>query len=393
MVWLHTNLEQFMKSLKLLIAVFLLLFTTAYSSLYAYAEYSFSYGLYYDTFFDDRSPQASGSEWTLPVSIQYEQRDLFFRIDTAYSHAMVKPGSTDQESLASLTDTFCTFSYSFSELPVSLLFGIDVNFPTGKERLSQEEKIVEAGEKNDLFKVDNFGEGLNLGFHLGIVKELADIRAGIYNGYTFYGEYDPTQDIPDDDFNPGEQLLIMAAFDWQVAPQVLFNSFLAYSHFGEDHINNDPVFQEGDKLVFGGALYMQQVPLSVNISWQNAVQAKNDELVEELLETETENSNRLEFLGSLDLSYLYSPSVVLHWLGDIRYYGESKRRSLANGRPFEGRRLRYALGAGFSYTQDQQFSYHGLAKFFVLHQEPNVFLEDEVTFQGMNFGIGMTYTF
>ena len=320
-------------------------------------------------------------------------RICFFRFDTAYSHAVVEPGNIDQQSLSSLTDSFCTFSYTFLEVPANLLLGLDVNFPTGKEQLSQKEKVVEAGEKNDLFKVDNFGDGVNLGFHLGVVKEISDIRMGLYGGYTFYGKYDPTRDIPDDDFNPGEQLLLMTAFDWQISQQVLFDSFLAYSHFGEDHINNTPVFQEGDKLVFGGSLYMQQHPLSVNVSWQNAVQAKNDELVEELLETESENSNRLEFLGSLDLSYAYSPSLVLHWLGDIRYYGESKRRSLSNGCPFEGRRLRYAIGSGFSYAQDQQLSYHGLAKFFVLHQEPNVLLEEDVTFQGLNFGIGMTYTF
>lgn len=382
-----------MKSLPLFVIAYLVIFPGEYLMAPAYAERTLSTGIYYDTFSDDRSPQASGFELTVPVSMQYEQRNLFFRVDTAYSHAFVRPGSTDRESLSSLTDTFCTFSYTLPEFPVSVLLGFDLNFPTGKEQLSQQEKIVEAGEKNDLFKVDNFGDGLNLGLHLGVVKQLSDIRVGLYSGYTFYGEYDPTQDIPDDDFNPGEQLLLMTAFDWQISPQVLFDSFLAYSHFGEDQINNEPVFQEGDKLVFGCSLYMQQAPLNVSIGWQNAVQAKNDELVEELLETEAENSNRLEFLGSLDLSYAYSRSLMLHWLGDLRYYGESKRRSLSNGRPFEGRRLRYALGAGFSYAQDQQLSYHGLAKFFVLHQEPNVLLEEDVTFEGLNFGIGMTYTF
>jgi hypothetical protein len=55
--------------------------------------------------------------------------------------------------------------------------------------------------------------------------------------------------------------------------------------------------------------------------------------------------------------------------------------------------MRYAFGPGFSYTYDQHFSYHGLVKYFVLHQKPNVLLENEVTFHGISVGIGMTYTF
>lgn len=357
------------------------------------AERSLSIGFSYDAFSDDRSPQASGSEFTFPVSLQYEQRKWLFRLDTAYSHAMVQPGSDSQKTLSNLTDSLCTFSYTLFECPINILLGLDVNFPTGKEQLSQKEKIVEAGENNDLFKVDDFGEGLNVGLHLGLAKELPDLRIGVYGGYTVYGEYDPTRDIPDDDFNPGDQVFLMAALDWQAAPQFLLDTFLAYSYFGVDQINDRQIFQEGDKFVFGGGFYGRYDPLSLSVNWQNAVQAKNDELVKESLETEAENSNRFEFLGSVDLGYACSPELALHWLGDIRYYGESKRRSPLNGRPYEGRRMRYAFGPGFSYTYDQHFSYHGLVKYFVLHQKPNVLLENEVTFHGISVGIGMTYTF
>lgn len=188
-------------------------------------------------------------------------------------------------------------------------------------------------------------------------------------------------------------MLLMTAFDWQVSPQFLLDTFLAYSSFGADKINGEQIFQEGDKFVVGGGMYGQYAPFSFNLNWQHAVQSKNDELVEESLETEAENSNRFEFLGSVDLSYTCSSELVLHWLSDIRYYGESKRKSLINGRPYEGRRIRYALGPGFSYHYDQHISYHGLAKYFVLNQQPHVLLEDDVTFHGINVGIGMTYIF
>ncbi|GAK60739.1 hypothetical protein U27_00637 [Candidatus Vecturithrix granuli] len=357
------------------------------------AEHSLSVGFYYDTFSDDQSPQAYGHECTIPVSLEYEQQEWFFRIDTAYSRAMVRPGIISKKTLSSLTDSLCTVSYTLFQRPVNILLGLDLNFPTGKEQLSQEEKVAEAGENNDLFKVDDFGEGMNVGFHLGFVRELTDIRVGIYGGYTFYGEYDPTRDIAADDFNPGNQLVLMTAFDWQVSPQFLLDTFLAYSSFSADKINGEQIFREGDKFIVGGGLYGQYAPFSFNLNWQNAVQSKNDELVEESLETEIENSNRFEFLGSVDLGYACSPELVLHWLSDIRYYGESKRKSPSNGRPYEGKRTRYALGPGFSYIYDEHISYHGLAKYFVLNQQPHVLLEDDVTLHGINVGIGMTYTF
>ena len=359
----------------------------------AYAEYSVATGVQYDSFSNDRSPEGSGSETTFPFQFTYAQEDLFIGFEMAYSYACVDPGTDSDSNISSITDSLLTASFTVPNLPVHLLMGFEVNFPTGKEQLSEDEKIVEAGENNDLFHVDDFGEGLNVGLHLALVKEIGDMRFGMYGEYTFNGRYDPSSDLVDDNFDPGDQMFLMTAFDWQMSPQIFFDMFIAYAHFGVDEINNADVFQEGDKLVIGSDLHVQHDLLGVTVSLQNSIQAKNDELVAEVLQTESENSNRYEFLGALEINYEYSPDLIFRWLGNLHYYGESKRKDPINELPVEGKRVRYALGSGFSYALAQNIIWNGTAQYFVLNQERDCMLDNDVTYRGINLGVGVTYTF
>ncbi len=359
----------------------------------AIAEFSFSIGMQYDSFVDDRSPRSNGAEVSIPVELTYEREDVFIGFQSAYGYASVDPGFESSSNLSSITDSLLSVSFLIPNAPLFFILGLDVNLPTGSEQLHSNEKIAEAGENNDLFNIDNFGDGMNIGLHLGIIKEMPDLRWGLYGGYTLHGEFDPSHDVPTDDFDPGDETLLMTTLRWQTSPWMIVDTMLAYSHVSEDKIDDQKVFQEGDKFVLGGSMYVQYELLGIALSLQNTMQAKNDELVLNTLETETENSNRMVLLGELELSYEYSPQLTLQGYGEFRYYEESKRKNPLNGQPFEGKRTRYALGPGFSYIVDQHLACHGLAKYFVLHQKRDIMLDEDVTFQGVNLGIGMTYTF
>ncbi len=123
------------------------------------------------------------------------------------------------------------------------------------------------------------------------------------------------------------------------------------------------------------------------------MQGKNKELVGDTLETEPDNSNGNELFGWFDLTYRVSPKLDLQVLGDIRNYGESDRKSAANGLPFEGRRLRYAVGPGAMYVLNEHVSCNVLAKFFIMEQKRDMLLDQDVTFRGVNLSMGVTYTF
>jgi hypothetical protein len=359
------------------------------------AEFLLSTGLRYDSFTTDQSPETDGSEITIPLGIAYTWQELLIRFDTAYASATVDHSDGSDSSLSSMTDSLVGVSYAFPELPVGLILGLDVNLPTGKATLSESERGAEAGERNDLFEVDDFGEGLNVGLSLGLIKELGAVNLLLDGGYIFYGEYNPTDEIPDDDLDPGDQLLLIGTLNWPVSPRVGFNIFAAYSHFSEDQVNGEDSFQEGDKFVIGGDIRLAYSPFTVILSLQDVLQAKNKDFTAEpgSLETETENSNGNEFFAFLDVVYDYSPNLLFRGIGDIRYYGESDRKSEISGLPYEGKRIRYAFGPGFSYAFNEQLACNGLIKIFIMDQERDILLDEDVTFQGFNLAVGVTYTF
>lgn len=361
----------------------------------AYGEYLLSTGVRYDMFFDDLSPKSNGFEVTVPLGMAYKQKSYSISVETAYISAAVDPGDEGEASFSNVTDTLLSlmYTYSFSDRPMGLIVGLDVNLPTGKECLSERESIAEAGESNDLFEVDNFGDGLNIGLSLGLVRDIRNLSLGIQGAYIFNGEYDPTRNTPDDDLDPGDQLLALALVGWQASSRWTLDAFVAYSHFLADKVAGEENFREGDNIVLGGNLRYNREPVGIVVSLQGTGQGKNEELTRGKLRTEPDNSNGYDFFGLVDVTYRPFSKFILRVLGDIRYYGESDLKNESSGLPFESERIRYAIGPGFMYSLSEHLSCDGLLKFFLMTQEPDVTLDQDVTFQGINFDIGFTYTF
>lgn len=360
---------------------------------FVYGETSISMGVRYDTFSDDQSPKGTGTELTIPFGAIYRRDRLLLRLEAAYSRANVDPGADATADIRSFTDTLLAGSYMFLNLPVGIVVGLDVNVPTGKERLGQTEQVAEAGERHDLFEVDNFGEGLNVGLNLGLVKKLGPLNLEVSGTYIFKQQYDPTREISGDDLDPGDQTLVFAMLQWKAASWCRMETMTAYSHSFPEKIDGRKSFQEGDKVLLGGTLRLRRHPLEFALGVQNMVQGKGKELVEGTLKTEPENSNNPELFGWFDLTYRVSAKLDLQMRGDIRHYGESDRKMELNGLPFEGERLRYAIGPGAMYLLNEHISCNVLAKFFLMEQKRDILLDQDVTFRGVNVSVGATYTF
>lgn len=179
------------------------------------------------------------------------------------------------------------------------------------------------------------------------------MSVGLNSAYLFKSEYDPTEDMADDELDPGDQILVVILFKWQVSSRMKLDSFLTYSHFSEDTIDGKKTFQEGDKIAFGGNIQVNPGPLKILTGCQYILQAKNKVLGLETLETEPKNSNGADLFGSFDVWYGYSPKFSVRVLGDVRFYGKSEREDTEKGIPFAGRRIRYAFGPGFFLYPEQ----------------------------------------
>lgn len=362
-----------------------------------YGEFRLSTGLRYDAFADDHTPKTVGYETTLPLGLTYRWGRLLLTLDTALSSANVFPGDGADAQLSGLTNTRLSLSYGLPNLPVGMIVGLDLNLPTGKERLNDAQRTAEISENHDLFEIDDFGEGFNVEMSLGLAKQVSVFSLSLNGAYQVNGEYDPTQDFADDDLDPGDRLRMSSLLRWQAASWLDIETSVSYTHFSTDKIQGVKSFQEGEKFSLGTTLHihtMLRKPVSVVAGFQQTLQAKNRVLdSEQNLRTEPENSNGREFFGMLDLLYHYSPRFTLRLLSDLRYYGESERKSAVNDLPIEGRRVRYAFGPGFIHQPHPRLAFNGLLKYFVLNQEQDVLWERETTFRGLNLAVGLTYTF
>ena len=363
-------------------------------SLQAAAQTFISSSVRYDVFYDDRDPESSGAEITVPLGIAYRQERFSLSLETAYASADVSWSDGTDAKLSGLTDMLLSASYSyvFPRRPIALLFGLDMSLPSGQATLSELERRAEAGESNDLFEVDDFGAGLNIGPSLGLLREFDTVALSIHASYIFNGEYDPTSEIPDDDLDPGDQIFLLGGLDWYAAEKLDFGAFLSYSYFGTDTVNGKENFREGQRLVFGGNVRINTLPVGGVISLQYTLQAKNEVMIEETLQEEADNSNGSEFFGLAALNYLASPKLTLRLQGDIRYYGESEAED-ESGLSFSGKRIRYAAGPGFNYRLTKQVSLNGLFKGFVMNQDRDQFEEQDIEFYGANLDLGFRYVF
>ena len=361
----------------------------------AFSEFLLSSGVRYDLFSDDLVPESHGFEITIPLGMAYKQEHYSVSMETAYVNATVEPSAESTARFSHLTDTLLSvaYTYSFPERPLGIIAGLNLNLPTGREQLSEREHTAEAGQQNDLFEVDNFGDGFNAGLSLGLVGDIGEFSLGIEGAYIFNGRFDPGSDSDDDELDPGDQILGIALLGWQAASRLTLDAFVAYSHFFPDHVDGEENFREGDNVVVGGNLRYERDPLGIVVSLQGTVPQKDDLLIAERLRTEPQNSSGNDFFGLVDMTYRPSQKLILRVLGDIRYYGESDLNDEFTGLPFEGRRVRYAIGPGIIYGLNAHLSCNSLLKYFHMTSEPDVTEDEDVTFRGLNLDVGFTYTF
>ena len=363
----------------------------------AETKWVLSSGLRYDMFTDDRAPQTIGYELTIPLGVTWTWGRLVLAGDAAFGSANVFPGTGADANLTGLTDTRLSASYMLLAQPVGVLLGVDADLPTGHARLSNTQQAAEAGENHDLFEIDDFGAGFNLGASLGLAKVITEkLRLSVNGAYRLNGAYDPTADMPDDELDPGDETRLLGKAEWQAASWLRVTSSAAYTHFTPDRRNGQESFQEGAKFALGGAFQLTpQFAQAVSIACglQYAGQAKNKEQGLDGLRPEPENSNGPQFFGSLDVVYKPSQQVAFRLLGDLRHYGASARRDAEKGVPQEGERLRLAFGPGVIYGPNSKLALNMLAKYFILRQEQDLLNDRATTFRGVNLSLFMTYSF
>ncbi len=359
-----------------------------------FAQTTLRTAIQYDLIRDHSEQETTGYELTIPFGLLREWNEVSLSLETAYSRVHIER-KHDEVELASFTDTVLSASYtsSFAGLPVSVILGLDLNIPTGKERLTTEEMSIALGEQQDLFHVDNFGEGMNIGASVGVMGGIRNFLLVCQGAYILNGEFDPSFDIENDTFDPGDQLLVLGFLEWPLSARFSLASFISYAHFSTDKRGGEAYFRQADQVVVGGDMSFFGESVEGVVSFQGSFSGHNDLLGDETLLRETESRDGTDLSGFIALTY-YSQENFHVWVdGDVRYYGESELEDRRTGLPYASERIRYALGTGFNYRINPSLSWQGAVTVFTMEQEQDVFLAQDMTYDGANLGLGVIYQF
>jgi hypothetical protein len=179
--------------------------------------------------------------------------------------------------------------------------------------------------------------------------------------------------------------------EWQISSWPNLGSIVSYSSFRPDKTDGEDSFRQGQQIVIEADVSIDKDPFGIAASLQTTFAGKNEEVVDDGLQEESENSNGRDIFGSLAFTYRISEQFQIQVQGDLRYYGESDLKDEQSELPYSGKRIRYAGGSTVTYVLNDHLTWQGEVIAILMEQDPDIFTENAVKYTGINLGIGLTY--
>jgi hypothetical protein len=290
------------------------------------------------------SDGSHGSQFTVPVRISGALGDFSATLLTAYAYTGTDDDRGLDETVGTLLDTKVGGTYALvRKLPVDLLFGLDLNVPTGKTDLSRDELRLSDSLDPELVSVTTLGEGFNVNPTLTLAKVWGSVGAGLGFGYLWRGSYDASSTLQD--FDPGDLANLTGELRWAFAPDWEGRVLGKYARYGRDHLDGEETFREGDfaSLLLGVRRTADRWGTALTL--QGIYRGKSEILDGSGdLGTEDENSHGTEYRGTVTFQYSPTASTGLttslaglfvthngYSDSESRYVGSRKKVSLTLG--------------------------------------------------------------
>jgi hypothetical protein len=310
---------------------------------------------------NDDGEEISLSQWVIPVygfvPIQ-DNLEVVFTSSTAGSSRELNDGSgtATDASLSGLNDSRLAVYASFLEDRV--LLGAGVNLPTGKKALDNDEVgVVNLLTESFLnFPVKNYGEGFGATLEAGYARTFDNLSFGAGAAYVLKASYEPLEGT--DDYKPGN-VIRLAAFGSARRDQFSGRLSVVYNMFGEDELDGNPVFQDGDIFDLTGEFRYREDRISTLLGLRQLIRGKDKRLDAGELVTEAEKSHGAETRIYGEVGYSATERIGVKALLDYQYvaangYDEDHVRGFGSSNYF-------GIGAGLTGAFSKVLS--GVAEF------------------------------
>ncbi len=201
----------------------------------------------------DDTKGGTGRQAYVPLRIEVRHEGLSVGVLTGIQDtSFERTGQTSQE-ISHALDTKVVSSYALlGKLPVDVLFGLDLNLPTGKTNLTQAEIVLL--EDPDLVSITSLGEGFNVNPTVAVAKAWGNWVAGVGAGYAFRGKYDFSSELHMKNFEPGDIITANAIAKYGFAEGWSARAFASAAWYRKETVEGVSLYREGDYYAVGAGL-------------------------------------------------------------------------------------------------------------------------------------------
>ncbi|BBO70889.1 hypothetical protein DSCA_48190 [Desulfosarcina alkanivorans] len=262
-----------------------------------------------NTNFWDSDSNDRGSQTYVPVTIDAAHGDFSARVLSAFVSTRIDPSDASKNSMTTAIDTKVNLSYAVLEkFPVDILFGLDLNLPTGRTDLDSEERRMLLDP--DLVTISRYGEGFNVNPTITMAKQVDRWGVGIGAGYLWRGEYDFSDSA--EDFNPGDIFNVTAEGIYAFTDRWQGRLFGEMAWYGTDEIDDRDYYREGDYILAGIGVDYARTRWEAALGAQRIYRGKCEFPADsQQLATEDRAGYGDEYLADLTLRYLMNTETTL----------------------------------------------------------------------------------
>ncbi|MBI5814984.1 MAG: hypothetical protein HZB29_05175 [Nitrospinae bacterium] len=274
---------------------------------------------------------SDGSQTTGFVQMAYAVESWGLSVSGTYARtSYMTEGADGRFEVSTPADTDISTFYLVKLAGWTLRGGVDIKAPTGKHAYTDEEisRIMVDKLSQEIMLLNTYGGGLSVIPHFVAVYSMKPFTIGAAARYEITGEYDPTTQTGNDNFNPGDRITALLTGAWAVTDDDALMLTASYLSLGKDKQDGKDVFRQGDTYS-ADARYIRSwgeaLSTSLGVIYRN--QGINQALTaESYLQSEVSNSNNNSLETYLNGQYRYTKSLLLRGTAGMKIVG-------ANGYP------------------------------------------------------------
>jgi hypothetical protein len=333
----------------------------------------------------------SGHQILAPLSLAFDTPFWGLSIRGAVGDSERDPGGNRQSGrITGFTDSTTAGYYRWAVADVEIRAGLNLDLPTGVSQLKTRD--LAAIQDEDLALLERFGEGFDVNPTISAYRNFGRFGMGGGVGYLWTGEYDPTEDIPGDDLDPGDEFTGTALADVALADALRLVGTVTYTMFSADTLGGRDSFQEGDELDFRISLEWRPEPWWVAVTFRDIVRFKAERLnAAGKLSTEPFNSRGNDIRGSVVVGYIIDDVWTIQGIVEIKHV-------FANDYPeseplFDGGRTKIAVGPTVTWLPHRRFGIEGGFRYFFMDVDRSPFFPQSGTINGVHADLRVLYRF